>query len=292
MVHVSNEMSQAVEANKVVETNTTEEKKEVVPAEAATEATPKVVEEKIDLSKHFAELKRRDREVHAEKQRLKAEMQSERSKWEAEFKSAPVKKLMELGLTPDELTNQLLGFDKPAEVSPQDKLAKELEELKAWKQAQEDARTQAHNDKIISDFKSEVFAEIEKEGDKFELVLNTPDGKDLLWNSVVAYCQQFEEKPNFAELAAEVEAQLFEKHKQLLTLKKFKLPSSPTKAAPGEATAAKETSQSFKTLSNRMSATASTPKVTLVDKSTKIPMESEYSRYMAESRARILAKLK
>lgn len=266
---------------------------------AESPATP-AVEEKIDLSKHFAELKRRDRELQAERQKMKAEMEAERRRWQDELKtglkSDTLKKINELGLSADELTTGLLGIKKEA-VSPEAQLKQELEELKAWKARQEADAQQAQNDKIVADYRNNIFSTIEKSGDKFELILNAPGGKDALWESVVQYCKTYGEAPSdVAELAVEVEKALFERHKSLLGLKKFgesakpatKKETSTQSSDPSSKLASPGTPS--KTISNKL--TGPGFKVSAVDNSSKTMLKSSYLRAMEESKQRILAKLK
>ncbi len=258
---------------------------ETTPA-VETTAAP-VIEDKIELSKHIAELKRRDREAQAERLKYKKEREAERQTWEQDLKASGIKKLKELGITDNDLTQQLLGIESaPTEA---EQLKTELAELKAWRDAKEAAETKAKNDKLVSDYQSEVFSTLEKEGDKFELILQSPGGKELYWNTVLQYYRDYKEAPNVQDLAEAIEGELFTRNKQLLGLKKF-APKVEPKPAP-VAEPKSDLSNSFKTLSSRMNAQMS-PKIKVVEPGSKVEVRSDYSRTMDDLNARLRSKLK
>ncbi len=213
-------------------------------------------------------------------------METEKQRWIAELKTGGVKKLQEYGLSNDDLSSQLLGIETP--VAPEEQLRKQIADLQARIDAKEAAEKKASNDKLVSDYRSDVFSALEKEGDKYEMILQAPGGKDLYWESVLQYYRKYEVAPDLHELAEGVETQLFEHNKQLLGLKKLtpKTPAAePAKVAPSES------ASTFKTLSSRMTANT-TPKIKMVERNTASVLGSEYSNYMNAAQERIKQRLK
>lgn len=266
---------ETVSAAEIVETVA-----ETTPESPAVEATAPI-ENAPDLSAHFAEIKRKDRELHAERQRLKDEraaMDAER----AGFKAQAEKEFLASVYGPE---------DEPSEA---DLTRKEIEELKAWRKEQDDARANQANEQKLSEAREQVFTSLD--ASKHELVLASSQGKELLWNSIVTYCEANGVAPNVMEMADLVETQLLEEGKRLFSTSKFK-PSEPEVVTPKVAApAVPETDKSqqsgFKTISNSMTA-KSAPKMKLVDagKSQAAGLHTPLSSYMDEKRSKLYAKI-
>jgi len=276
-------------------------------AEAPAEETPVSTEEQavvetppevpqVDHSAKFAELKRREREVRREKNRIKNQMDAEKNKWIEDLKTNPLEKLRELGISSDVLADAMLGNNVAEETSEAATL-REIEELKKWKAEQERSRVEAEQQRQVEDYRKQVFSKIEENADKYELLLQDRDGKDLYWNSIVEYYQNYVEAPTDKELttlADKVEEHIFEKTKALLSTSKFK-PSEPTPKAPekSEELPVEESKPTSKTLSKSLTARQGPGyKVNLVQQANKVSHSSPYHQYMEARKQALLDKLK
>jgi hypothetical protein len=255
---------------------------EAETVEAQAEAPVQEVQEQVNLSAHFAEIKRRDREIQLERQRLK----DERAAMEAE--KAGLKKQWER-----ELLEETFGKEEPTEA---ELTRRELEELKAWKKEQEEARAAQDQAKKLETAKENVFTSLD--ASKHELLLASSQGKELLWNSIVSYCEANGVAPDIMEMADLVENQLLDEGKRLFATSKFK-PSEPAPVVKAKEPVANETPKAdkseqsgFKTISNRMTA-KSAPKMKLVDqgKTETTSLRTPFSSYMEDRRKDLLAKL-
>lgn len=254
--------------------------------EEAAEPTP-------DLSSQFAELKRREKALRAERVKMKRELESEREQWMANLRANPLTHLQELGITTQQLANALLEDpmdEAPAKAAPtvDPQLQKEIEELKAYKQQQ-----------IVAEFRKEVFAPVEASPEDYELILNSKNGRDLYWNAVADYYQSYGETPDYVEMAKEVENALLEEAKGLLALRKLQPPKpveEPKVEAKKEVAEAAVEPQAddlseYKTLSNRMTADSfgNRVKVTRSTGGSK-PATADYYRAMEEQKQAIINK--
>jgi hypothetical protein len=250
-------MSEEIEESAPIEEQAVEEQA-VEAVEVKEEVKPDV-----DLSSHFAEIKRRERDIRARQNKLKDEIQSERQKMLDEMKANPMEALRQAGVSTESLANGLL--DLPTAASPEDTVNKELAELKAWKEAQVKERSEREQQKIVDNYRSEVFSVIESDSDKYELLSESEEGKTLYWDSVIRYYQEVGEAPNLSDIADRVEGMLFERGKKLLSSKKFAQKAEVSeKQEVIEKSETSEKKLEMKTLSNSL-AGISEPKVKMVD---------------------------
>jgi len=249
-----------------------------------------------DLSSQFAEIRRRERAVRAEQNKAKQAQEAAKQEWLNELK-ADIKsqKFDKYGLSASDLTDAVLGAPE-APSTEEDQLKQDLLDLKAWRaeqvqraQEEEQSRLQESNKQAVESYQKEVFSELEKEADNYELLLNDRNGKDLYWQSIVDFYQLEGKAPTQGELkeiAVQVESALFEQGKKLLSLSKFapKVPVETPKEAP------KPPESKSATISNSMTAQSGL-KTKLVD-SNNFSSKSPFSRFMEEKEQAMLKKLK
>lgn len=264
---------------------TTEETQTPIPTEAAVEAAPKVEEVvQPDLSVQFADLKRQEKALRAEKHKLKQEQEQTRKQWEEQLKANPIEQLKALGLTPDDLASILLGQEAtPKQVDPTEDLRKDLEVLKKEREELQ-----------IQQFKQQVFAPVNSDPEAFELILNSKGGTDVYWDAVLQYFNEYGEAPDYKELANEVEAALLEDAKKYLSFKKLAppKPAEPTIVAPVAVEESPTPASKPKTLTSEMSADVyGRVKVSKADSSAPRAARSEYQAYMDELRKAAIAKI-
>jgi hypothetical protein len=247
----------------------------------AEEAVAEVVAPAVDLSAQFADLQRREKAVRTSQSKYKQSLEAEKAKWVEELRSAPVQKLNELGIKADSLAASFLNA--PAEPTVEDLTRKELEDLKAWRQQQEDAK----NEQVLTDYRKEVFAVVEKgAADEFELINNHSDGKKLYWDTVVAYYQENGEAPDYKDIAKRVEAHLETESKKLLGLKKF----AAKPASEPVVEVKKEPTKPSVTLSASLTG-QSKPTVKIVENATKYMAGNAFTQFKQEREAELSAKL-
>lgn len=193
----------------------------VAPVEdaAAPVATPPA-EPQPDLASQFAEIQRREKALRVGQNKLKQELAAERARVLEEIKSNPVAKLRDLGISTADLALQAL--DIPEEkLTPEQELRKEVEELKAHRAAQEALAKSAEDSRLLAAFERDVFAVVEKDQDRYEVINHYPGGKDLYKASVVKYCAEYGEMPDLADIANRVEAELESRITSMSKLKRF-----------------------------------------------------------------------
>lgn len=215
----------------------------------AIEADPAVVEAPVapaepDLSSKFADITRREKALRAEKNKLKSTIETERQTYISKLRSDPLSALREAGVSVDDLATALLSGTNPApsaapKTNDLDSIRAELDALKKDK-----------HDQMVGNYKKQVFSVVESSPDEFELLLGSAQGKDAYWSAVIDYYNEFQEEPDFKELAKETEAKLLEHAKQWLKFKKL-APSTPApapeakKATPPKTLSNKTTADSF-----------------------------------------------
>lgn len=281
------------EVSAPVETVTDEEAMtKVDEAPATEESTPAV-----DLSASFADLKRQQREMREQQSKFKDSVKAEKAKFIEELKSNPLEMLGKYGISFDQLANQALDIDVPAEEAPRppSKYEQELEELKAWRAEQERQRQEAEQNSALEQYQSQVFSVIEQDSEKFELINTSEQGKRLYWDTVVAYHNEYGEAPNHAEIAAKVETHLYEQAKKLMSTKKFQPVEQPKVAVentqletPAQTQPEASAEQSV-TISRNMTG-QSQPKIRMVNNASHTHARSKFSQYLEEQKAKTAAK--
>ena len=178
----------------------------------------------LDFSKQFADLKKQQREIRAKELQAQDRAKKTTEQWKAEVLKDPIGKLKEWGVNLQTLTTGLL--DNPVEQEPDEteKLKQQIAEMQQWKQAQEQQKSHSEQQQAINEYKAQVFADLEVDTDKFELVLNHPQGKDLMWEAVTKYAAKYKEAPTpeeRLEMANQLESKLYEDMTRMYGLKKF-----------------------------------------------------------------------
>lgn len=249
------------------EVNNTEEVVESSPQEETTES--------VDLSAQFIEIQRREKALRDEQNKMNKRLEDEKAKWIQELTTAPIEKLNEYGVKADTLASSFLNLEPAHEPTAEEQMKHELESLKQWKAQQE----QEYNNRVLADYQNEVISVVENDPDgEFELINNHKGGKDLYWETVVAYYQETGTAPDYKEVAKNVEAHLEAEARKLLGLKKFATKEEVVQATEekkeNEAPAEKKPNI---TLNSNMTG-RSVPKVKMVENAMKYTVGSEFSR--------------
>lgn len=255
---------------------------------APVETKEETVQEEVqapDLSAQFVEIQKREKAIRADKNKMDQRLTDEKSKWVEELKNAPLEKLSEYGVKADTLATSFLNAGPVTEPTAEDLIKQELESLKSWKASQE----QSYNDKVLSDFKNDVFSTVENDPDgEFELINNHKGGKDLFLETVTAYYQEHGEAPNYKDLAVAVESHLESEAKQLLGLKKFNKGEVSKEEVKNEPATEKKSAPV--TISSGMTG-RSAPKVTMVGDARKYTVGSDYARTQQQRKSDLADKL-
>lgn len=246
----------------------------------------------IDHSATFAELKRRERALRQERNKLNDTVNAEKQKILDEIKKDPMSTLKNLGIGVDQLTDALLGTssltEQPSEL---DMTRKEVQELRAQIEADKRAKQELDQQKQIEAYKNEVFAEVEKDANRYELLLNDREGKELYWNSILQYYQMYGEAPTSEELqglADKVEDSILERAKILMNTSKLRPKEAVAAAVKEEQEKQEDSAPSFKTLSKNMS--QNRLKSSLVSDSKARQYSSKYNEYMEKSKSALINK--
>lgn len=250
--------------------------------EAVTETPPKT-EPKVDNSKSFGALARRETQVVRQTQELKAKEQAlaDKEKRLTEFESAKAdgnytKALELIGLSYEQLTQLMLTGDKKTP----DMIAREAAEIriKEWQDAQAKrdveqaeklkAQEQENLKATIEEFKAEVSSFVDANEKDYELLkFNEEDGsKDLVLATIEVHWQNqkklFDESKGAAPKVMDtktacdlVEKFYKDKETRLLELRKSK--SAASKADPNEAPKLENTAPSrTPTINNNLTSSA------------------------------------
>ena len=265
------------------EANETPETPEAAQPVESTEGKEATFDDR--LSSQFAELKRREREISKERQSMKAEVDQQVKKALEAFTQDPVNKLKEYGLSADKLTEGILGT--APEPSADEMTRRELDELKAWKAEQEKSREESKKAQVIKDYQTEVFGLVSKDEEKYKLINTFDGGKDLLWNTIVEYHQEYGEAPDLNDLAKRVEKHIFDHVKKVSSYATEEKPAAPVEPKQEQA-APKSTDDPFTISAQHKSYTA--PKVRTVDATSPIQVRSKWSQAQDEAKQRLIDK--
>lgn len=222
--------------------------------EAAPEA-PQAEQPVNDYAEQFRIIKQQQRELQKEKAKMNSSVESQIKAKLDKIKSDPLNELRNLGLSTEDLVSKLLNAETPKEESQEDIQRRELAELKAWREEQIKNAQIQQQQKLIADFKQEIDTVLTSNADDYELVLNSPNGKDLLWKSIEAHAREYGEVPDIKEVATMVESHLLENAKKLLGLKKLgmtKKVSEQVETSKEGDVDAQQIQEAKKTLTNKM----------------------------------------
>lgn len=233
----------------------------------------------VDLSSNFAELRRKERELHSQQAKIKETVEAEKNKFFEELKADPYTTLNKYGISTSQLGEQMLALPMEEIEEEQDSaLQKEIEELKAWRKEREDAEIARQQENEVNRYRKEVFSVVEQEADKFELINASDDGKKLYWDTVTAYVREYGETPDLTKLANKVEDHLYERAKKLLGTSKFKVSEEPKPEPKVE----QPKSQS-NTISNAMTG-RHIPKVTSVNSKESVGISSKFDDFVRQQK--------
>jgi len=251
------------------------------------EETPAVETEEVqqpDLSQSFADLKRQQRELRNNQQAVKSEIEQAKAKFFEELKADPYSTLSKHGISTSVLADQMLALPaEEVEVEPETSaVSKELEELKAWRDQQEKAKVEAQQQAQVQAYQQKAFSVIEQDTEKYELIHNSDNGKDLYWQTITAYVREYGETPDLSKIADKVENRLYEQAKKLLGTSRFQ-PKQESKVAVDE-----PKSQTA-TISNSLVG-RHVPKIRNVSNNESIRISSKYDDYLNEQKRKTMEK--
>jgi len=222
------------------------------------------------LSSQFAALSKQEKALFLEKKRLSEERKEIEGYRKAKgvAKENPLQYLAEGGLTLDDLIQFKLKQGEPPSADEKLKTIEEkLAAIEAQKAKDEELAKQTNIDRAVSAFKAEIMSVIEKDPAKYEFIA-ARNAHEEVYNVIAQYWDENEHLPPDKrrlpiEKAAElVENELFEQHKPLKGLSKFKALFAPEpEAKPDTSTKAPEMSAPPRTTTLTNSNTASTPGV-------------------------------
>ena len=250
-----------------------------------------------DYAEQFRIIKEQQRELKRERAKMNSSVESQIQSKLEKIKNDPLNELKNLGLSTEDLVSKLLNSEVPKEESPEDVQRRELAELKAWREEQiKNAQIQKQQ-KLIADFKQEIDTVLTSNADDFELVLNSPNGKDLLWKSIEAHAREYGEVPDIKEVATHVETHLVEQAKKLLGLKKLSQSSKVSEQVKTDneesAVDSEQILEAKKTLTNKMTGRV-VPTVERVDskKANSRPAINSFQQWDAQRLQKVLDKFK
>lgn len=250
-----------------------------------------------DYAEQFRIIKEQQRELKRERAKMNSSVESQIQSKLEKIKNDPLNELKNLGLSTEDLVSKLLNSDVPKEESPEDVQRRELAELKAWREEQIKNAQMQQQQKLIADFKQEIDTVLTSNADDFELVLNSPNGKDLLWKSIEAHAREYGEVPDIKEVATHVETHLVEQAKKLLGLKKLSQSSKVSEQVKTDnkegAVDSEQILEAKKTLTNKMTGRV-VPTVERVDskKASSRPAINSFQQWDADRLQKVLDKFK
>jgi hypothetical protein len=248
------ESSEVVAEESAVETKEVEE---VVVEEKVVEEKP--VED--DLSKRFAKLSRREKELQDKQRDLKIQMDkvTEFERMRTNIKENPLKLAETIGVSIEDLLLAIAGEEKEPEkeLSDTEKLRLEIDEIKKAKAKEEEDKVrikQQEVEAVISNHQSNIKSFIKANSEQYELC-NAQEAADIVWELTEQHWTDTGKLLSIQEATSMVESYLETEAKKLLALNKFKPKVEPkpvvkeeTKPTPVEE---KKTTQG-KTLTNSL----------------------------------------
>lgn len=219
-------MDQLTEAKAILEG------KPATPPPPAAPAAPEVKEEVKDVSREFAALTRKQKEIYAKEKELKEKeaLIKQMEELEALKDQDPLEYLNKKGLKFDDIVQRALKNGE--EPTPEDKISaleKRIEQLvkaqeEKERQKEEDAKRakQEADEKAIASFKEKIKNDISGNLDRFELI-NHEGAFDIVFDVIEEAWLADKTKPlmSIEEAADLVEAHFLEKYQKALGLKKL-----------------------------------------------------------------------
>lgn len=219
-------MDQLTEAKAILEG------KPATPPPPAAPAAPEVKEEVKDVSREFAALTRKQKEIYAKEKELKEKeaLIKQMEELEALKDQDPLEYLNKKGLKFDDIVQRAL--ENGEEPTPEDKISaleKRIEQLvkaqeEKERQKEEDAKRakQEADEKAIASFKEKIKNDISGNLDRFELI-NHEGAFDIVFDVIEEAWLADKTKPlmSIEEAADLVEAHFLEKYQKALGLKKL-----------------------------------------------------------------------
>ena len=194
-----------------------------------------------DYSKQFAELRQREKAIRLKELEATRKAEAKIEEFRKSIQADPLAALQAQGINPQDLASSLLNASPQEEPNELEQLRYQFEELQKWQQDKIKAEQQAQHDQAISEYKAQVFKDLESdESSTFEILLNHPRGKQYFWDAILQYSERFKEAPSLEErkeMASKLEEQLFNEVSTLTKLSKFgslKQPEEAPKQAPSE----------------------------------------------------------
>lgn len=241
----------------------------------AKEATSKPAEE--PLSKHYANLARKERALRVQAQRLQAEREAFKASQAAtkpievdtskfidreRLLQDPFAVLNELGVSYDQLTNSALNQPKPEEIAYK-KLENDLrQELKSVKEAQEKAARDAEQQQTqsyqqaVNQIRNDAKQLVNSDPDTYEAIRSTGSINDVV-ELIEETFKQDGVLLSVEDAAREVEEYLAEEAFKLSQLKKIqnRMRANAPKPAPAQSLQTEKPQAGLKTLTNAISST-------------------------------------
>lgn len=200
------------------------------PAEPAQE-TPKAEAAPDDerLRKGFSALSKKEKALRQKEQQLKTleEQVRKAETLRQKAKDNPLEVLNEYGVTYEQLTDYILGNEKPAP-SPEDKIRAIEERLERERQEAAEARSRAEQEAIerkIDQFKNHILKpSLQANADKYELINSRGDeGAELVFDVIEEYHKTHSQVLPWHVAADHVEQHLEQEGRKLLQLRKFRV---------------------------------------------------------------------
>ena len=258
---------------------------EETPVEQQTETQVEEVKQP-DLSQSFADLKRQQRELRNNQQGIKSEIEEAKAKFFEELKADPYSTLSKHGISTSVLADQMLALPTEEVDAPESDsaLAKELEELKAWRDQVEKTKIEDKQQAQVREYQKKAFSEIEQNTEKYELIQNSDNGKNLYWQTIMAYVREYGETPNLTKIAETVEDRLYNQAKKLLGTSKFQ-PKQEEKVEPKVDAPKSQTATISNSLVGRH-----VPTIKTVNTNAPVSMSSKYEDYLKEQKRKTIEK--
>lgn len=272
-----------------VNAEVSEESKPTVKEAVVEEAKPVVEEPKKevvddDLSKRFARLSRREKEIQDKQKELKIQMDkiAEFDKLKSEVKSNPMKFIDSFGVSIEDLLLSIASEGEPEkELSETDKLKKEIDDIKQAKAREEEEKVKIKEQEVqavISNHQSNITKFIKDNAEKYELC-NAQEASDIVWEVTETHWQETGELLSIERAVSMVEEHFEKEAKKLLALNKFK-PKNVEKAKVEEKVqpTVKKDAGPSKTLTNSLSGDVGS-KTTNVSKSREQLLEEAFKLF-------------
>lgn len=199
------------------------------PATGSPPAAPASPPEDDRIRRGFAALSRKEKALR-EKERLIKTAEETTKRLEAlqgKAMANPIEFLKEFGLSYEQLTDYILGTEKPAP-TPEDRVKALEERLEKEAREAKDARERAASEateRSIANYKEQILKPgIKGNADKYELINARGDeGSELVFEVIEQYHAQNGKVLAWHEAADHVEKALEDEARKLLSLKKFQI---------------------------------------------------------------------